>query len=184
MKQIRNSLILLSVISLLLISVPSALAYIFIHKDDKASNSVTLKYKEEIDETVTELSKDVIITADADSDYVFVRVTSFITADLKDKMIQNTEGTDWTYSDGYWYYKKPIKDGESTEALSVYYGGLPKNPEDGDNFHVVVVYESVPALFSETEKTGLSAWYDEENKGYWYGEWTDSYINVIGQGGE
>ncbi|MBR4462015.1 MAG: hypothetical protein IKS51_05505 [Erysipelotrichaceae bacterium] len=191
-------IVLVAAVLLLIASVPSVLAYIFTYTEVKMDKDITLYYKEpKFNETV-DGAKHLKITATEDSEYMFVRVLaitddesreqylippySFSSEDDPATTTPNPENAnnDWVYNeeDGYWYYYKPIKKGEETSSwLHIYYGELDDTQgEDNDDFHVIVLYEAVAAHFSNEEISAKSVWYDEENDGYWYSQWTDSFI--------
>ncbi len=175
-------IIVIAAALLLLLSVPSALSYIFTYTKENLQNDIELKYstwmKEDPD--YKECTKTLRITADEDSDYVFVRAIAF--SDTGEPIIYegaHGESTKWHKGDqDYWYYSDPIKDGDKAEDLIVYFGEVPANAKIGEDYHVVVLYEGTPALFSETPVDG--AWPDPVS-GFWYADWSDEYL-LSGQG--
>ena len=164
----RKKLILasLAVLLVLALAVPAASAYFTTYVRVPGSKTVHLSDGTEFDETQTEGGgKHVVITADEDSDPVFVRVLIMAPEDVLDALVITNGGESGSWEDkgdfgsdgcsGYWYFSEPIKDGETAE-MNI---DLPEGFQyDGDSFNVVVLHEYVPA--EPDENGGLTANWD------------------------
>lgn len=161
---------------LLTASVPNALAYFTTYVTAKGEKEVVLKDRTTIDEPeFSNFMKTVKITADADSEPVFVRARAYKPEDVG---ILYVDGSGkWSYKDDGWcYYADPISKGASAEEFNIKIGTLKQNEspmdqtglsvigkepadgtiynipgtgKDGDNFNVVVVYEYTPVLYDD-----------------------------------
>ena len=132
-------------VMILTLSVPSALAYFTTYVRAQGMKEVKLTDHTELTEPqVVNKEKHVVITADPDSDPVWVRARAYAPENLQ---VYYTNTTGWTESesDDWWYYNTSIKGGESTSELLVSIS-FPENAKDGDTFNVVVVYECTPVL--------------------------------------
>ena len=157
-------------------SVPSALAYFTTYVSAKGEKEVVLKDRTTIDEPeFSNFMKTVKITADEDSEPVFVRARAYKPEDIGILYVDDS-GT-WRYdNDGWCYYADPISKGKSAEEFNIKIGTLNENEspmditgltvigkepadgtlynipgtgKDGDNFNVVVVYEYTPVLYDD-----------------------------------
>lgn len=88
--------------------------------------------------------KDIQIQNEEGSGPVFVRVKLFHGTTVQ----VNPAGTGWTLGeDDFWYYDTALEPGEITEILSASLTRL--GADDPQDFNVVVVAESTPALYDE-----------------------------------
>ena len=137
---------IMAILLLCLVNVPSALSYFTTYVRAKGSLQLHLQEHTKIHEPdVVEWKKHVEIAVDKDSDPVFVRVRAFAPSEIEDDLQYLGEG--WQLKeDGYAYYDKVLQ-AEETAAVDVFIAERPADPQEGDTFHVVVIYESVPALY-------------------------------------
>ena len=52
-------------------------------------------------------------------------------------------------SDGYYYYTPIVNAGETTTILKVLIGNVPEDVKEGDEFNVIVIYETTPVQYRE-----------------------------------
>jgi hypothetical protein len=68
-------------------------------------------------------------------------------------MTLDYSGDNWSDGgDGYWYYNGYIGNGESTTVLNVEIKNIPAEVKAGDNFNVVVIYETTPVQYDSDGK--------------------------------
>ena len=98
--------------------------------------------------TVVNGEKHIVITNDEGSEPVYVRARAFAGASAGE-LTYSGEG--WTDGgDGWYYYGSILEGGDASEELLVRISALLEDKddlEDGDNFNVVVVYESTPVQY-------------------------------------
>ena len=137
------SLILVSVFLLTVVSVPSALAYFSTYTQAKGQKVINLKNETEMTETVEGFTKTIRITAKDNSAPVFVRAKAY-SPDFIDLDYTPGEGWSTLQEDGYFYYTKLLNANNSTSDLVVSISEkTPSTYNPGDEFHVVVIYESI-----------------------------------------
>ena len=103
----------------------------------------------DIYEWVRDKTKTVVVHNSSDSVPVFVRVQS----DYPEDMLTETPvaSSDWEYVDGWYVYQHALAPGADTSEISFTYDfdavetATKRPPEEGDNYNVVITYESVPA---------------------------------------
>lgn len=169
MKKNKMLVVLVSLVLVLLVSVPSALAYFSTYTITKGTKTIHIEDSTQINEIVEDWTKKIVLKADSGSDYVFVRVKIFAPDYISD--VLTISGKDWKKDGDYFYFKKAINNGNETEQLNVMIDStkLPNDSKEGDEFHIIVVYESVPAS------------YDSNNQ--MYADWENSKITVLTEGG-
>ena len=171
MKKNKWLLLLIAVVLIAVSGVGTAMAYFTTYVTAKGGYVIHLEDKTEIIEDVISWTKDVQILNKEGSSDVFVRVKAF----SDDEIQLEFRGEDWIPGeDGFYYYQKPLKGGETTPKLQIHIGPAPegselhilKDPKDakpGEDFNVIVVYESVPAIYTEGGEPDLQkAWSDTE----------------------
>ena len=169
MKKSKLLFVLISLVLVLFVSVPNALAYFSTYTITKGTKTIHIQDSTQISEKVEDWTKKIVVKADPDSDYVYVRVKVYAPSYILKTLKINGDG--WTKDGDYFYYGDPINDGNQTNQLDVLIDNtnLPTDSKDGDEFHIVVVYESIPAS------------YDENNN--MYADWENSKITVFTEGG-
>lgn len=132
-------------------------AYFTTYAEAQGGAAVRLGDRTEIEETCSDWTKSVVITSSPDSQPVYVRARAFCGSSYE--LEYSSESGKWEQGDdGYFYYSDILYGGESTDVLEVRIGNVPEEPEDGQEFNVVVVYESTPVR------------YDADGEAY--GDWT------------
>ena len=133
----------------LLVSVPSVFAYFSTFTETKGSKKIVIQNSTYLTEEVDSWTKRITIKADSGSDPVYVRAKVF----KPDEISVVISGDGWSDGDdGYYYYGQAIdgKDGgnfnNETSVLNVLIekDKLPVGVKEGDNFHIIVVYEAKP----------------------------------------
>lgn len=127
--------------------VQNANAYFTTYVTAKGGYEVSWKHKETIEENFTDWDKYVTIKSEEDSIPVYIRAKAFAGSTYS----LTYSGTDWSYNsgDGFYYYQYALNGGETTTALRISIDQIPLNPQGGENFNVVVIYESLPVVYDE-----------------------------------
>lgn len=149
MKKISVCIAALAAVVVALSSLPAAWGYFTTYTQARGGLPIYLAHKTEITEEVVNMTKRLVIDNKEDSSVVFVRARGF--SDGSHPLIYSAPDGGWEDGgDGFWYYTKPLQPGESTTTLDVKIE-MPagEEPEEGDSFNVVVVYESTLALYDE-----------------------------------
>lgn len=103
-------------------------------------------HKEKIEEVYNDWTKTITISSEENSIPVYVRAKAFAGSTYELKYM----GKDWTYrEDGYYYYNNVLNGGETTSALNVIISKIPIQPKQGENFNVIVIYETTPVQYDE-----------------------------------
>lgn len=160
----KKSKILLTVLAFSMVlglSIGSAMAYFTTFVTAKGGVTIRLGDHTTITEPeVTDWTKHIVIHNDG-PDACYVRAKAFAGSTLK-LTYTDLSGGLWTDGgDGYWYYDfdgetkgvQPVPAGEDTQELLVKIDGIPTDEDvkkGKEDFNVVVVYESVPALYDES----------------------------------
>ncbi len=126
--------------------VTPALAYFTDTTEANGGLVIGTKSTTHMDEEYADGVKHVTVTNDAESTVaVFVRARVYTTEAVA------ISGEGWT-AEGDWYvYGEAVDPDKSTAPLDVKIT-FPSGYETGDNFNVVVVYESTPATYDENNK--------------------------------
>ena len=139
----RNKILMIAgaMILIMALSVPAALGYFTTYVRVPGSKTLSLSDGTKMKEENVSGKKHVVITADEDSDPVFVRVIAYAPTDIEKKLV--FEGDGWNKGDdGWWYYGQPLSKGQSA-AIDI---SLPEIEIDKTDFNVVVMHEYVPAV--------------------------------------
>ena len=156
MSKYSRILVFVSLILLVTVMVPNALAYFSTYTQTKGMKIVTIGDESQIEEReVKKGIKPIIISADAGSLPIFVRVkaihVSSITTKKVDEASEDYAPSKWKQSDdGYYYYSDAldgVEGGYDQSATLLLKVNIPSTlvAENGDEIHVVVVYEAIPA---------------------------------------
>lgn len=106
-------------------------------------------HKETIKEEFGDWTKVITISSETDSIPVYVRARAFAGSTYS----LTYEGEQWTQrQDGYFYYQNALYGGKTTDELKVKIDKVPLRPDEGANFNVIVIYETVPAQYGEDGK--------------------------------
>lgn len=128
----------------LFVGVGKTIAYFTTYAEAKGTVEVTLGDKTTINEDMKENSKLVQINNDSDSQPVFVRVKAFSGSTYP--FTYESDGNWSPGNDGYYYYGPVLNPGEKTTELKVTIK-FPEDADVGDNFNVVVIYETTPVIY-------------------------------------
>ena len=148
----RKSLILaaLALVLVLCVSIGPAWAYFTTYAPAQGGYVIKIGDDTTILEEYENWVKSITITSDADSEPVWVRAQAFGGSTYP----LNVHGENWTGpdDDGWFYYANILNGGESTQdPLIIEINDVPVDEADGaeagDNFNVVVVYESTPVQY-------------------------------------
>jgi len=132
--------------------VGSANAYFTTYVTAKGGYTVSWEHHEEIHEEYENWNKLITISSKEGSIPVFVRVKAY----GPDKYPLVYTGGDWTDGgDGWYYYSSPLAGGKTTSGLNIAINDVKvatnaAQVQDGENFNVIVVYESIPATYDES----------------------------------
>ena len=164
----RNQLILavLVVVLVLTASIGKTLAYFSDYVRDEEAFSVQIDNTTTIDEEFDGSGNKIVTITNQGDAPVFVRFK----AEASEGIVLSANGTGWTQTspagtdDGYVYYTAELGKGEPTSALTVTvtlptFSSEEAAKKAGEEAHVVVLYESVPALYDGDGNPDLkTAW--------------------------
>ena len=152
MKHRNRILAVLAVVLVLAMSIGPSWAYFTATTSTAGSATIHVKPTTTIDEDVIEGAKRVVIT-NVGAEDVFVRARAYA-GEAAGNITYAGEG--WRDGgDGWWYYDEILtttEEGKDSEELLVTISALKDDKdglEDGQNFSVVVVHESVPARYDD-----------------------------------
>ena len=152
----KNSRLLLTVLAgvlILSVTIGTALAYFTDWTEADGAEVVHAGHTGEITETFDSWIKHVTVKNTSPDVTVFIRAKVFTTYTVE------CYGTNWTTvgKNEYTYYANPVGPGETAGDILNVKITPPTNPEDGDSFNVIVVYEAVPARYHE-DGTAYADW--------------------------
>lgn len=151
MKTKRSIILALAAVVLVLaVSLPTAWAYFTTYTEAKGGVPLQpWRVETKIKEEVTNWVKHVVIENSEDGGPVYVRARAYSGSIYP--LTYTGEG--WTDGgDGFWYYDGILNGGEATPELLVKIDGVPKDAVDGQEFNVVVVYETTPVQYDQDGK--------------------------------
>ena len=151
---------------ILLLLVGTGITYSYFTDQDALLNTVTTgesditiieRFPEPPDNPVpgTEVTKEVSIKNNKSESWIRMLV-KINDSKIEEKITLNFNRTDWVQGeDSYWYYKKPVKTGETTEPLleSVTFN---EYLEADEHLEIICYGESVNVRDSDTENTSSS----------------------------
>lgn len=172
MKKRTWILAVLAVVLVLGASIGSAVAYFTTYSTARGGYVIHLGGWTEIEEHIENARKTVRIfnRARTDEDIgkypVFVRVKAFTDSDGTVDYSANTGSLWQPRNDGYWYYQKPLyagtdahPEGAATEPAFIADVRLNRALKEGEQLDVIVVYDSVAAVFMADGSPDLdTAW--------------------------
>ncbi|MCI8465709.1 MAG: hypothetical protein HFI63_07615 [Lachnospiraceae bacterium] len=147
MKKKSNLLAVLALAVILSAGIGKAWAYFTTYAEAAGGYTIELGDRTEIQEEFGEWTKRVSVSNNETSGQsVYIRAKAF--SGNAYELTYEDESGKWTPGDGgYYYYSDPVKAGEATGELLVHIGNIPQNANEGDRFHVAVVYESTPVRY-------------------------------------
>lgn len=163
----------LAVATVLAAGIGSANAYFTTYAEAKGGIPVELGDRTQIWEGFSEWTKKLVITAEEDSEPVWVRARAFARSDYP--LVYTYAGNDipyyttaesvpgdvvwYTLGDGYYYYNGLVDLEHPSAQLDIKITGVPVKPEDStegstedfapEDFNVIVIYESTPVRYDE-----------------------------------
>jgi len=127
-------------------SIGTTWAYFTTYATAKGGYPIELSERTQITETLSSWTKHVTISAADDSVPTYVRSRAF----CGEEYSLTYEGSGWTYGgDGWYYYDAILEGGGQTEPLDIGIEGVPVDAVAGEDFHVIVVYESTRVRYNE-----------------------------------
>lgn len=129
-----------------------AAAYFTTYTQAGGGVTLSLKSTTSVEETVSKWTKTVKVTNEEGSQPVYVRAKAFCAGEYELEYAGDPADTWGLGEGGYYYYKGNngiLSGGHTTEALKVTIKSIAAAPEDGETFHVAVIYETVPVLYDE-----------------------------------
>lgn len=175
-KRITGVLAAVAILSVVAAGIGKANAYFTTYARALGGQTINLGDETEIHEDYSEFKKTVSISNSADSNQaVYVRATAFGGSQYELVEGDETDKKNWgtRAADGYWYYAVPLERGETTGKLVISItdptsDDPDKKPkaEDGKNFNIVVVYETVPAVQDGDGKYEAADWEMSEANGW------------------
>ena len=162
MKKRHIILAMLAIALVLCSTIGTSLAYFTTYA--AAKGGYIIKASPTIDEPLSENTKHIRIINQVGASPVYVRVKVFSGSEYE---IVYTLGTNWSRTnyngeeDGYFYYTVPLMGEDPTNATSVLDAKIDKIPErlkDSEEFNIVVVYESVLAVFDGDTPNFTTSW--------------------------
>lgn len=144
----RSVLFAVAVVALILASnLPLAWGYFSTYTE--ASGRVQIQGRRidtEIEEPdVSEWTKHVRITNSEDGSPVYIRAKAFCGSEYE--LVYDGQGHWSQGADGCYYYDGILEAGGKTPELLVKINNPPEKPVDGQEFNVVVIYESTPVRY-------------------------------------
>ena len=172
MKKRTLILAVLAVVLVLSASIGSAVAYFTTYATARGGYVIHLGGRTEIEEDIVNNRKTVRIFNRAQSDEdigkypVFVRVKAFTDSDGTLDYSANAGSLWQPKNDGYWYYQKPLyagtaahSEGAVTDPAFTVDISLNRALKEGEELDVIVVYDSVAAVFNADGSPDLdTAW--------------------------
>ena len=148
-------LFLLALVLVLASGIGTAMAYFTTYVNAKGGYVIHLEDKTEIIEDVSSWTKHVSILNKEGSSPVFVRVKALAVDPIKLEF----RGEGWVLGEGdYYYFQSPVEGGKTTEPeLQIHIGPVDEDAKPGEDFNVIVVYESVPAVYTKDGDPDLAA---------------------------
>lgn len=140
----KNRFILIAMLLLtFIINVPRTLAYFTTYTQVKGSVPVALKEGIIFLEQNIGGNKRISVTANADSDPIFVRVRAYASEEIMDRLDYVYDRNEWTMTNDGWYEYSSVLRANETASLDI---EIDKINITMSQFNVIVVYEYIPAL--------------------------------------
>jgi hypothetical protein len=145
----KKSVIFAAITIVLILAANLPLAWGYFSTYTEARGGVRIQPKKietEIEEPdISDWTKHVVITNSEDGTSVYIRAKAFCGSEYN----LTYEGDHWKPgADGFYYYDGILEPGMETPELLVKINNHPEE-EDGQEFNVVVIYESTPVRYDE-----------------------------------
>ncbi len=149
MKKLNVCLAALAIAMVLGAGIGSAWAYFTTYAEARGGNTIRLGSWTELHEEFSGWTKRVTVSSDAQSQPVYVRMRAYAGSEYE--LVYEDVSGKWTAgADGWYYYDDILVGGGATTELRVHIGNIPEDAEEGDDFNVVVVYESTEVCYDES----------------------------------
>lgn len=149
--------------------VGTTVAYFTTYATARGYIELPIDQRTEINEDFGDWTKRVTITNAEDSTAVFVRAKGYAGSEYT--LDYSSTDANWVIGeDDYYYYRLPLDTGQTTPTLNVRIGNVPADAHEGDQFNVVVIYETTPVLYDESGRP--------------YADWNVILDNGNSEGGE
>ncbi len=147
MKKSKLLLVALALMLIVSVSVSSASAFFTAYERVQGVGTIFLAPSTEITEEPPDPKngqKVVTVSNSSENMTMYFRAKVFTSADY------SVSGTGWSSgAGGFYYYADPVEPLSAAEPLTVNFE-LPDNAADGDEINIIVVYETIPAVPTET----------------------------------
>ena len=146
-KRFRN-IFLISFVTVMILSagIKDAWAYFTTYARAEGGYYISFGYDTEIEETVSDWKKNVVIRNKEGSQPVYVRVKAF----CGEAYSLTYSGDKWSLGeDGYWYYVDILNGGNQTTPLVVKIENIPETVKEFEELNVVVIYECTPVSYDK-----------------------------------
>lgn len=147
MKRWNLLLAVLALVLALSVGIGSAYAYFTTYTVSSGGHVVELGEIGHTDvyERFSQWTKHVTVTSAADSEPAFIRIRAYGGSGYS--LTYNGNGA-WTDGgDGWWYYNSILQPASSTGEFDVFISNVPTSVTEGDEFNIVVVYESTSVRY-------------------------------------
>lgn len=163
MKLKKMILPLLAVVLLLCAAVPSVMAYFTTYTRAKGGYTIRLTGVTSIDEKFDNWQKFVTIKNE-EGEAVFIRAKAYVGENSGIEL--NYTGKGWSAGDGgWWYYYPAVIAGQSSGPLVISISNYPEALDEGDNFNVIVIYESATAVYNADGTPDMNCWNEILDRG-------------------
>ncbi|MCM1190348.1 MAG: hypothetical protein NC541_13765 [bacterium] len=143
-------LTVLAVASVLTAGIDSTDAYFTTYAEAAGGYRISLGDHTDLEETISKGGVKHVQITNTEGAPVYVRVKAFSGSAYPLTYVSGTDESGapcWTEgTDGYWYYKDILREKEESEELRIEIA-FPQEPEEGDEFNVIVIYESTPVRY-------------------------------------
>ena len=156
MSKRKLAALILALVLVLAAGIGGAYAYLTTYVTARGGFGITLADKTVLEETVSNWTKHITVSNGEGASDVFVRAKIF----WADPFEIQISGAGWQKDgEGFYRYTEALPAGETTGVLDVKILNVPEDAEAGDDFNVIVVYESVLAVFNADGTPDLdTAW--------------------------
>ena len=157
MNKRRFFILALSLILVIAAAAGTSIAYFTTYVAAKGSQTIKLGNHTEITEEYDDFIKYLTIHNDASSgEAVFIRAKAY--ADDSVKISYSDYDGKWNPGDDdFYYFADPVAPGKDASVLKVNITETPQNPEEGDTFNIVVLYEATAVRYRE-DGTAYADW--------------------------
>ncbi len=147
MKRWKILLTVLALVLIMSIGIGTAYGYFTTYVVTRGGHVVTLgeSGRTDIYERFSQWTKHVTVSSAADSDPAFVRIRAYWGAGYS--VTYEGNGVWYDGGDGWWYYTPILQPDSSTSEFDVYISNVPSDVTEGDEFNIVVVYETTSVRY-------------------------------------